>query len=147
MSWAKHFLKFVLVSSVIAAPCAFGQEEPVVRELWRGTFEQESPMPWSGTMELFIRYSPGEDFPQRIEGVLTWGGLGQARTRVIGQRSETVLHFKETDCLESNCSFVVLGGVYRGEFSDDYQEFSGKAKHSRAGLRGNFSLRRVLDSE
>ena len=116
------------------------------RVLFRGTFTQTSPLPWSGAMEIYLKYDPEADGPQNGVGVITWRDLGSARTRLEGKLVGTELSFSETGCSESSCSQVVLGGIYEGKFNSTFDILSGSAA-GRTLLQGHFTLRRVTGAD
>ena len=121
-------------------------EGALVRELWKGTFQQEQPR-WAGKMELYLRYRAGEEDSRKIEGVVIWPELGNKKVIISGTKSWTNIVFKETECASSNCSSLVLGGVHRGEFNEGYTELKGTAEHKLIGLKGSFTLKRELKKE
>ena len=100
-------------------------------------------MAWSGAMELYIKYDPEDDFPQKLEGVVTWPDLGHARTSISGDlRADGSLNFNEVSCIEGDCSKIVLGGSYAARIKGSGEQVSGTA-NGPYNLRGKFELRRA----
>ncbi len=120
---------------------------PQIKELWVGEMTQESPVPWKGRMELFLRYSSGEEDPRDFEGVVTWPSLGEAQTKVIGKKSWSEISFVEKQCLSGECNRVTLGGKYSGKFNQTYDVLEGSASILGTGFSGKFLLRRVVAPE
>lgn len=116
------------------------QADTLSRYIWTGTFTQTSPMPWTGSMELYLRFDPEGEYPQPVQGIITWPDLGNARTRVEGSfKSETELEFHEVECLEGGCDKVVLGGAYTAVVDSQLRAMTGSATGSNA-LHGTFSI-------
>lgn len=111
------------------------------RQVWRGSMSQSKPMSWSGKMELYIKFDPEADFPQDIEGVVTWPDLGMARTSISGKLTQSgQISFSEIKCLEGACDKVVLGGTYQGRVNGSKMYGSAQGPF---GLQGEFKLSRV----
>ncbi len=134
------FFLFVITSDVTA------DSATEVRELWLGEFVQMSGVTWTGQMELYLRYDASLRPPQPFDGIITWPGLGGARTKVSGKRDGKTISFIETKCVE-NCGQVVAGGKYNGKFNDLYDTVTGTATHSMHNLRARFKLKRVMTPE
>lgn len=113
---------------------------PDSRQLWKGTFHQTAPIPWDGPLELYLRYESEARPPQRVDGVLTWPTLGMARVKVVGERqADGSYELRETECLDGDCSQVVLGGRHHlTEIKNKFQ-LSGRAE-GQMGLQGNYVL-------
>lgn len=112
------------------------------KQIWSGTFHQTSPIPWSGPMELYIRYNSDSDPPQKIEGVITWPTLGKAQVRIEGIRQASgSMQFREVACLAGDCGKVVVGGVHELTMRAGQPILQGTAKGSFGlGLMGKYTL-------
>lgn len=137
-------LLFSLCPAFCPALCfAEGDDRFEIRELWRGEFRQKTPLPWTGKMELFLRYRTSEDYPRAVDGTITWPALGGARTRVSGLMSDSGIQFFETGCVNKRCSQIILGGEYDGSFNELRSLLIGEAT-GKFGLGGSFRLERIL---
>ena len=138
MNRCKLFYLVLLVLFLVGA----GPRSTASRGLWRGTFTQTSPMPWSGQMEIFLRYDMEQAGRQKVDGIISWPGLRMARTKFEGTLQGLTLSFSETECAETACSEVVLGGTYRATFDSQFVDLTGDAT-GPFGLKGRFSLQKV----
>lgn len=146
LAWRSSWSFFIIVLCLLY-PLRADAQASIARELWRGEFRQTSPLPWTGKMELFFRYDAAENFPQNLEGIISWPGLKKAKTKIQGIKTEKSIRFKEVACLGPDCSQVVLGGVYEAIFQDFHTEIVGKASLPALALKGDFTLKRVLNQE
>ena len=135
------FLTFLILLPLASASAqSFHSDKSVTRELWVGHFNQTSPMPWSGQMQLFLRYQSSSG---PVSGVITWPGLGGSRSEISGVRSGNTVTFTEDKCLE-NCGQTLMGGTYQGTFDDQYRSLTGLSSLKPLGLKGNFKLQRLM---
>lgn len=97
-------------------------------------------MEWTGPMELYLRYESEMRPPQEVDGVLTWPTLGMARVKVVGIRNaDGSMELQETECLDGDCSQVVIGGKHSLKIEKSSMNFKGKAK-GKFGLQGEYTL-------
>lgn len=110
------------------------------RQIWKGEFEQTSPLPWKGPIELYLRYDSEAEAPQRVDGILTWPSLGNARVKIEGERSgDGSIRFIETACLAGDCTKVVLGGRHHLIPERSQAALRGTAD-GRFGLKGSYRV-------
>ena len=115
--------------------------------MWEGRFTQVGTVRWEGPMQLYLRYDPSEDYPQKIRGTINWKDLGGAITLISGQKYQDRIEFKELSCLNAKCAEITLGGAYAGVFNATYNELRGDASLPGLGLSGHFLLKRIMQSE
>lgn len=133
-------LIFLSTFSISSALAQTSRDIGVTRELWVGPFNQDSPLKWSGRMELFIRYQSTEG---PISGIITWPGLNGSRSEISGNRTGKTIQFTELKCLE-NCGQAIMGGTYSGTFDDQYRKLDGSSILRKFGLKGTFKLERLM---
>lgn len=124
--------------------------DSLIRELWRGEFEQSQPLQWKGKMELYIKYAGGEEAPYDFIGVLTWPELGNARSHIVGTKTNSKIKFVEVECFSGDCTKIFSGGTYEGVFKNNQSEIQGESslqvvKDGAISFSGRFSLKRVKE--
>ena len=136
-----YLIGTVCLSTLLAAgPAPRGPSGVDSRQIWKGMFQQTAPMPWSGPIELYLRYDSESPPPQKVDGVLSWPSLGKARVRINGERAaDGTVRFTETSCLDGDCSQVVLGGSHRLTPNRSQAGYDGLAE-GRFGLKGSYRL-------
>ncbi len=149
---SRYILTTVLLFLFSSLSLAFA--EPVrggstveTREMWEGRFAQVGNVRWEGSMQLYLRYNPSEDYPQKIRGTINWKDLGGAITLISGQKYLDRIEFQELSCLNAMCAEITLGGGYAGVFNSTYNELRGDASLPGMGLSGHFLLKRIMQSE
>ncbi len=139
---------FLPVSVAICSNLAISEPPKAYdRQFWHGTFNQTSPLAWSGPIELFLRFDSDSTSPQELDGIITWTTLGEARVRILGTRTtDGSIEFRETECLDGDCSQIVLGGSHRLQSKEGGNELEGKAEGA-FGLKANYVLTRIRESQ
>jgi len=103
---------------------------------------QTSPMSWSGPFELYLRYDSEADLPQKLDGLVIWPSLGQAKVKISGVwNKDREFQFSEGDCVDGDCAKVVTGGKYKATIDPKSQTLKGSAV-GPMGLKGTFEAQR-----
>lgn len=140
--------KCFITLGIFTAPDFAGAQEQTYKELWVGKFRQNSPMPWDGDVELYLRYTVKKSKEVPFEGIITWPALGKARSRVSGIMSESNIEFTEKECISGDCAKIFSGARYKGEIDKKYSEIKGQSELKisyplETFFKGNFVLHRV----
>jgi hypothetical protein len=109
--------------------------------------DQSSPLSWSGPFELYFRYDSESGPPQPIDGLVIWPSLGNAKIKIKGTwKAENDFEFKEVECLEGDCSQIVLWGSYKATLDRKNNRLSGTAV-GPMGLTGKFQAKRLRPTD